>query len=165
MEKQTKNIFRKILFVTIALLLLYYFPTTIYNRYFNPRLLPVTVHAVEDEKKIGLPDGSTVYLASGATFIYTKEFPADRRKTELRGTASVEINEDDRPFKMKLKRNLIIGNQGELLIVQKENASYELKIKKGDFSIEEYNTEGDIENVFMVHSGDKIIIGAYVKVQ
>ena len=165
MGKQSKNIFRKILFIAIALILLYYFPSTIYNRYFNPRLRPVTVKSGESEKLVKLPDGSTVYLAPKSTFIYTKEFPNDRRKTELRGTASVEVTEDTRPFKMKLKRNLIIGHQGELLITQQKNKVYELKIKSGDFSIEEYNLEGNIENIFDVHSGDEITLGAYVKMK
>ena len=164
LEKPTKITVKKILFAGIIILLLYYLPSTIYNRYFNVQLQPVTVKTVDSNKVIELPDGSKVYLAPASTFIYTKEFPTDRRKTELRGSASVEIIEDVRLFKMKIKRVLLITNVGELSVKEIKGGSYQIEVKKGEFSIEEYNKRGKVENLYQVLTGDKISIGAFVEV-
>lgn len=165
LEKPTKITVKKILFTAIMILLLYYLPSTIYNRYFNTQLQPITIKTVDSNKVLDLPDGSKVYLAPTSTFIYTKEFPIDRRKTELRGSGSVEITEDVRPFKMKIKRVLFITNVGELSVKEKKAGAYQVKIKKGDFSIEEYNKEGKVENLYIVHAGDEISIEAFVEVK
>jgi len=154
---------RNILFVITAVLLLYYLPKTIYNRHFNPQRLPVTETALETSKTIDLPDGSRINLEAKSTFVYTKEFPEHQRKTELKGGAFVDIKDDSRPFVMKLKRCLLITNQGKILVKEWKGMSYEVFVKAGDLKIEEYNKSGDLENVYKIKSGKRVIIGEYVQ--
>ncbi len=144
-------------------MLLYYIPKTIYNRHFNPQRLPVTEKALDSQKTITLPDSSVVLLLPTSSFIYTKEFPDHQRKTELKGGAIVEIKEDNRPFVMKLKRCLLVTNHAKLLVEEWEGMSYRVFVKSGELKIEEYNKSGDVENVYKIKSGDKIIIGTYVR--
>ena len=146
-------------------MLLYYLSTTIYNRHFNITLIPVTEGLNDSGSPILLPDGSKVYLDEESSIIYTKKFPADRRKIELRGGASIDIARDLRPFKMKIRRCLFISYEGKLQLNHEEKNTYRVLIEKGSFSIEEYNEDGDLENLYSKKAGDSIFIGNYVQVK
>jgi ferric-dicitrate binding protein FerR (iron transport regulator) len=162
-KKANKKIIRKALFILIVAMLLYYFPKTIYNRYLNEELMPITEMSQDIDTLVVLPDGSKVFLEKGSSITFTKEFPIDRRKTELRGGASVHIDEDIRPFKMKIKRCLLISNKGKLLVKKTDHNSYEVIVETGDFTIETYNKEGNLEYIYTKTAGDSVLIGEYVQ--
>jgi len=156
----------KILLVLIAVLLLYYLPTTIYNRYFNIKLIPITETATGLDLTVDLPDGSKVLLHKDASIIYTKEFPDDCRKTEFRGgEAFIDIAKDVRPFTLKIKRCLFISNEGSFIIKKLKNSKYDLLVKEGIFILKEYNKEGKIDNVYTVNPGDRVLIGEYAEIK
>ncbi len=165
MDKGQKNRARKTLFVLIGIMLLYYIPNTVYNRYFNIKLIPITENADGSDSLVVLPDGSEVFLHQDASITFTKEFPDDRRKTELRGGASVQIKKDVRPFKLKIKRCLLISNHGRLLVKKINAVKYEVLVENGDFGLEEYNKDGELENLYSLGMNDKVIIGEYAEIK
>ena len=146
-------------------MLLYYIPNTVYNRYFNIKLMPVTENANGSGSLVVLPDGSEVLLDEGGSITFTKEFPDDRRKTELRGGASLQIKKDVRPFKLKIKRCLLISNHGRLLVKKIDAVKYEVLVEKGSFGLEEYNKAGELENLYPLGINDKVIIGEYAEIK
>lgn len=165
MKEGIKLNLRKALFVLLAILLLYYFPTTIYNRYFNPKYIPISVVTEQEQQNITLPDNSKITLAPSSKFIYTKEFPDDRRKTELQGSASVEVSQDSRPFKLKVKNCILISPKGITSIKEDKNGLVSIKVNSGNFELEEYNREGSLENIYKLDSIHIAVISNYVQIK
>ncbi len=70
----------------------------IYNSYSSTQLY-VKVEAKEQNKKMLLEDGSIVYLAAGASFLFPKSFSTDQREVHLEGEAFFDVAKDtNRPF-------------------------------------------------------------------
>ena len=62
----------------------------------------ITVAAMNEVKKVVLPDNSTVWLNKGATISYADNFEGDERKVNLKGEALFHVTKNaEKPFNCK----------------------------------------------------------------
>jgi len=84
-----------------------------------------------------LEDGSTVYLATGATISYPPAFAQNQRKVELNGNAlfSVAKNEN-RPFVIETNEGMAIEVVGTVFAVQSSpGMPFEVSVKQGKVNV------------------------------
>ena len=67
--------------------------------YLHQSVETITVAAMNEVKKVVLPDNSTVWLNKGATISYTDNFEGDERKVNLQGEALFHVTKNaEKPF-------------------------------------------------------------------
>ena len=84
-----------------------------------------------------LEDGSTVYLATGATISYPPAFTPNQRKVELNGNALFSVAKDEkRPFVIETNEGMTIEVVGTVFTVQSSPGKpFEVSVKQGKVNI------------------------------
>jgi len=102
---------------------------------------------------VTLEDGSTVYLASGASIVYPLAFAANQRKVELKGNALFSVTKDkNRPFIIETDR-ITVEVVGTIFAVQSSpESSFELSVKEGMVNVYSKNNQ----NCISVEAGEAI---------
>ena len=84
-----------------------------------------------------LQDGSTIYLATGATISYPPAFAQNQRKVELNGNALFSVAKDEnRPFVIETNEGMTIEVVGTVFAVQSSpDKPFEVSVKQGKVNV------------------------------
>ena len=101
-------------------------------QYFNTK--NITTNAGEMDKKVFLPDGSTIRLNAKSEFSYTKDFNGDHRKVYLSGEAYFDVQKGSLPFiiSTELAEIQVIGT---LFNVRARQDGLEVGVNQGSVQI------------------------------
>jgi len=105
-----------------------------------------------------LEDGSTVYLAPGASLSYPPVFDAAQRKVELSGNALFYVSKDvKRPFIIETNEKVTIEVVGTIFAVQSSpDNPFELSVKQGKVNVH----SSDNQTPFPVEAGETVQLNA-----
>ncbi len=114
-----------------------------YNNAFGSNVI-VAQNNSNETLELKLKDGTIVWLNSGATLTYKKQFSEDKRETELNGEAFFDVTKDkSRPFFIKTN-NTIVTVLGTSFNVKNDNTQTEIAVKTGMVNVESSKTNESI---------------------
>jgi len=114
----------------------------IFSIFYFPHNREISLLTLQNRENSGtlvttLEDGSTVYLATGATISYPPAFAHNQRKVELNGNALFSVSKDEnRPFVIETNEGMTIEVVGTVFAVQSSPGKpFEVSVKQGKVNV------------------------------